>query len=50
MGKKLQNTRPIKTALQIGFEKAVHGVSPLVAESGAWCNDLGHRWHKEELR
>lgn len=26
-----------------GFEKAVHGDSPLVAESGARCNDLGDR-------
>jgi hypothetical protein len=33
-----------------GSEKPVHGVSPLVAESGAWCNDLGGRWHKGELR
>jgi hypothetical protein len=33
-----------------GSEKPVHGDSPLVAESGAWCNDLGCRWHKGELR
>lgn len=26
-----------------GSEKPVHGDSPLVAESGAWCNDLGGR-------
>jgi hypothetical protein len=33
-----------------GFEKPVHWDSPLVAESRAWCNDLGGRWHKGELR
>jgi hypothetical protein len=33
-----------------GSEKPVHGDSPLVVESGAWCNDLGCRWHKGELR
>ena len=33
-----------------GFEKAVHGDSTSVAESGAWCNDLGGRWHRGELR
>ena len=33
-----------------GSEKAVHGDKRTVAESGAWCNDLGGRWHKGELR
>ena len=33
-----------------GFEKPVQGNSPLVAESGARCNDLGGRWHTGELR
>ena len=33
-----------------GFEKPVHGDSTAVAESRAWCNDLGGRWHKGELR
>jgi hypothetical protein len=33
-----------------GFEKAVHGDSRRVAESGAWCNDLGGRCHTGELR
>lgn len=32
-----------------GFEKPVHGDNPAVAESGAWCNDLGGRWHKGAL-
>src|SRR5438445_9620842 len=31
-----------------GFEKPVHGDKRTVAESGAWCNDLGGRWHKGE--
>jgi hypothetical protein len=33
-----------------GSEKAVHGHKRTVAESGAWCNDLGGRWHKGEIR
>jgi hypothetical protein len=33
-----------------GSEKPVHGDKRTVAESGAWCNDLGCRWHKGELR
>jgi len=33
-----------------GSEKPVNWDCPLVAESGAWCNDLGCRWHKGELR
>ncbi len=33
-----------------GFEKPVHDDSRRVAESGAWCNDLGGRCHTGELR
>lgn len=33
-----------------GFEIPVHGDKTVVAESGAWCNDLGGRCHKGELR
>ncbi len=33
-----------------GFEKPVHDYSRRVAESGAWCNDLGGRCHTGELR
>lgn len=32
-----------------GFEKPVHDDSRRVAESGAWCNDLGLRCHTGEL-
>ena len=33
-----------------GFEIPVHGDNAIVAESGAWCNDLERRCHKGELR
>lgn len=33
-----------------GFEKPVHEDSRRVAESGAWCNDLGVRCHTGELQ
>lgn len=33
-----------------GFEKPVHDDSRRVAESGAWCNDLGVRCNTGELR
>lgn len=33
-----------------GFEKPVHGNNTPVAESGAWCNDLGGRCHTGELQ
>lgn len=33
-----------------GLEKPVHDDSRRVAESGAWCNDLGLRCHTGELR
>jgi hypothetical protein len=33
-----------------GFEIPMHGDKTVVAESGAWCNDLQGRCHKGELR
>lgn len=33
-----------------GFEIPVHGDNSIVAESGAWCDDLERRCHKGELR
>lgn len=33
-----------------GFEIPVHGDKTVVAESGAWCNDLEGRCHKGEFR
>jgi hypothetical protein len=33
-----------------GFEIPVHGDRKVVAESGAWCNDLEGRCQKGELR
>jgi len=33
-----------------GFEIPVHGDSHPVAESGAWCNDLGGRCQTGELQ
>ncbi len=33
-----------------GFEIPVHGDKTVVAESGAWCNDLESRCNKGELR
>lgn len=33
-----------------GFEIPVHGDNTVVAESGAWCDDLERRCHKGELR
>ncbi|RXH24079.1 hypothetical protein XH99_28740 [Bradyrhizobium nanningense] len=33
-----------------GFEIPVHGANTIVAESGAWCNDLDGRCNKGELR
>lgn len=42
--------RGLRRLFKSGFEKTVHGINRAVAESGAWCDDLEGRCHKEELR
>ena len=45
-----QGTTTAGRLFKSGFEIVVHGDNAAVAKSGAWCNDLGGRCHKGELR
>ena len=43
-------TTTARRLFKSGFERPVHGDSRRVAESGAWCNDLGVRCNTGDLR